>query len=302
MFIWKKRATRTFFFGSPVKSMGEFLAQAWGDEYVPFGLYSYQTDINWPMTEYAPRCSSLPPSTAPDFVEVRLHKLNVPYLIADLQSMKSSTSFFAPNVAYEYGPLDNVGKSKIDLQFNGLIYLEHSPAMDSLVWGNCNPGSPGFVAEKPFLDQAQNVDFSQCTANASEIPGWFFSTSNFSDQCTPSSRQPGRWSVLLKSPGGKDGAFIQCMPTQGFVGTIHFSGDLRLQNIANGFVELWMNLTDGNGNTLATVNPQQPLTGTTDWTTQNLTLNIPANGQEICFGIGFNGTGSALVENLKLTQ
>jgi hypothetical protein len=65
-------------------------------------------------------------------------KLRVDLLVVDLRSMRDHWwGFFKSFATYQYGPQSNVIIGRVVNQFDGLIYLDDSPAMNSVVWGKC---------------------------------------------------------------------------------------------------------------------------------------------------------------------
>ena len=119
--------------------MGTFLKEQLGDSYQAFALIGYQVDINWPG--YAPtQCKELTPPTAPNAVENLLHALATPSLLIDLDFPGASTPFLDPALSYnlfdnDYDPPTVAMKPRE--QFRGLVYLDHSPAMQATQWSNC---------------------------------------------------------------------------------------------------------------------------------------------------------------------
>lgn len=122
------------------KVMGTFLADQLGDAYQAFGTLSYQVDVNWPG-QYNPGCQALSPPTDRNALEVILHDLGKPYLLVDLDA-GASNPVIDPSQTYEMmgnGLVDDTPASlKPHEQFRGLVYLDHSPAMTSTVWGACS--------------------------------------------------------------------------------------------------------------------------------------------------------------------
>jgi erythromycin esterase-like protein len=117
---------------------GEILSSTLGKYFRSIGLISYKTSTNWPEDYSVASCKDLPPPIAKKSAEVMLKRLDLPYLLVDLGAMKTGQNpFFAPDGKYQYGPNKNVIPGKIVEQFDGLVYLETSPAMDSVVFGSC---------------------------------------------------------------------------------------------------------------------------------------------------------------------
>src|SRR5215831_3292464 len=115
------------------KSMGSFLAERLGDDYGPIGLVGYQVDINWPSVG----CGPQPVPTAANAVERMLHGLGEPFLLIDL----ATTTFFASGMSYELGgEQQGQGSHMIPAHaFRALVYLDHSPAMQAILWQTCTP-------------------------------------------------------------------------------------------------------------------------------------------------------------------
>lgn len=121
--------------------MGTAVAQQVGAKYQAFGFFAYQLDINWPgVAQPGPGgCEALSPPTAPNAIEPMLHAFGRSALLVDLDFPNASTPFLGPTQIYDAGGNDapsGMGMKPRE-QFRGLVYLDHSPAMQSLAWGNC---------------------------------------------------------------------------------------------------------------------------------------------------------------------
>jgi erythromycin esterase len=113
-------------FGEGARSMGTLLAAQLGADYVAVGLTGYDVGIDWPGVG----CGSqtLP---APGDVEDRLRALGQEDLFVDL-----SQPFFTPGMSYGFAVWETLVPAR---QFQGLIYLQHSPKMAPLDWPPCTP-------------------------------------------------------------------------------------------------------------------------------------------------------------------
>ncbi|MCP4663677.1 MAG: erythromycin esterase family protein [bacterium] len=114
-------------FGMP--TMGTFLADALGDDYITFGLVGWDVHIDWGRIG----CGPLSRNFADDSVEQLLHELGERYLLVDLDFRGSDRRFFEPGQSYRVGSYYMVPRE----QFNGLFFLNHSPRMKPLGWDPC---------------------------------------------------------------------------------------------------------------------------------------------------------------------
>ncbi len=113
------------------RSMGTFLKTSVGDAYQPIGLVGYEVSINWPPTYVGPWPWPVP--TDPQCVEVMLHGMGKAYLLVDLAFPGAPEPFLAQGVEHmlnhEYFSLMVPAD-----QYRALIFLDQSPAMESLLW------------------------------------------------------------------------------------------------------------------------------------------------------------------------
>jgi erythromycin esterase-like protein len=102
------------------RSMGSYLHEALGDDYLPIALIGHRV-LTWSP-------SSTPPVTqSMEAVERRLLELGRPYLLADLRRA-------IPGTLLPAGRVWQISQEWADpyAQFGALIWLEHSPAMTSV--------------------------------------------------------------------------------------------------------------------------------------------------------------------------
>ncbi|MFH2202973.1 MAG: erythromycin esterase family protein [Elusimicrobiota bacterium] len=111
------RGRKKFFGGLiRVKPMGAHLADKLGKKYVPVGLISYETEINWGGK------SNPPVHAEPDSIEFILHGVGRPFLLVDLPLAEGKRGFLKPGRKYA---VDYVRIVPIR-HFQGLVFLDHS--------------------------------------------------------------------------------------------------------------------------------------------------------------------------------
>ncbi|MBN1947070.1 MAG: erythromycin esterase family protein [Bradymonadales bacterium] len=106
------------------KSMGTFLAEELGDDYLAIGLTGYDVWIDWFGDVERYRAY-----TGDDVVEWRLHQLETDYLLVDLAFPGGDPPFFANGELYWLGLSEQMVPAE---QYRALIYLEYSPPMEYL--------------------------------------------------------------------------------------------------------------------------------------------------------------------------
>jgi erythromycin esterase len=111
--------------GSPGEweNMGSALEAALADDYFTLALTGFNVEINWPG-------QMAPPPPLPDSVEAMLHAFGRPYLLVDLTFPGTTMPFLMPNTSYDVAGQLDVPTT----QYNGLLYLDHSPPMHALEW------------------------------------------------------------------------------------------------------------------------------------------------------------------------
>jgi erythromycin esterase-like protein len=102
------------------KSMGTFLAERLGADYLAVGLVGYEVEINWFQG-----VETMPLPTRRDSVEIMLHALDSEYLLVDLAFPGTDDPFFEPDRFYELQYEEMVPAD----QFRALVYLDHSQPM-----------------------------------------------------------------------------------------------------------------------------------------------------------------------------
>ncbi len=111
-------------------TMGTFLADALGDDYVSLALIAYDVEIDWPGVG----CGTVREAIPEDSVEHLLSELDEPYLFVDLDFPGTSSPFLESGQAYWISWFE---QSVVRDQWDGLFYLAHSPAMVPLAWLPC---------------------------------------------------------------------------------------------------------------------------------------------------------------------
>jgi erythromycin esterase len=115
------------------KAMGSLLRERIGDDYQAVGLIGYDVEINWPGVGCGPLRH---PSELS--VEGRLHALGEPYLLVDLAFPGAAEPFLEPKLSYGLGTVTGARMVPAE-QFRALLYLDHSPRMESTDWPTCTP-------------------------------------------------------------------------------------------------------------------------------------------------------------------
>jgi erythromycin esterase len=108
------------------RPMGSHLAAALGRNYVSFALTAYETDIDYPQFG----CGAV--ELRENTVEERLHGLGEEALLVDL-AFPGTRAPYLPRGLYSMGT-DLLEPHR---DYNGILYLEHSPKMHPLRWSSC---------------------------------------------------------------------------------------------------------------------------------------------------------------------
>lgn len=117
---------------SPIESygastMGTFLADALGDDYVSLALVAYRVGLDWPNMF----CGTM--TVLESSVEGLLHGLGEPYLFVDLDFPGAGQPFLEPGRQYVISWSYTVPRE----QWDGLLFLDYSPPMEPLRWEAC---------------------------------------------------------------------------------------------------------------------------------------------------------------------
>ena len=115
-------------------SMGHYLRQDLGEQYLALGLTAHKTEINWPGVG----CGSTAVPSAGS-AEDRLSALGQDYLFVDLAFPGATSPLFEPDVKYEFGIRSAYHAEKLVPadQFTGIVFLKHSPPMEAALWDAC---------------------------------------------------------------------------------------------------------------------------------------------------------------------
>jgi erythromycin esterase-like protein len=108
------------------RPMGSFLAAALGRNYVTFAQTAYVTEIDYPQFGCGPV------DRGENTVEEKLYALGEQTLLVDLAFPGTRTPFL-PRALYNMA----IGMMEPHRHYNGILYLEHSPKMHPLRWGQC---------------------------------------------------------------------------------------------------------------------------------------------------------------------
>ena len=110
------------------------------------------------------------------------------------------------------------------------------------------------------------------------------------------------------------GTLYQFADAKGLQGKrLEFSADIRTADVQRG-ANLFVRADDEKGNAVALDNMwysytedrrddrlvNRTITGDTDWTTQHIVLDIPANAAVISYGVGLDGPGKVWIDNALL--
>jgi erythromycin esterase len=106
------------------RPLGSYLETAFGDDYVTFALTAFDTDVDYPGF----RCGRV--IRTPGSVEERLAKHGEKALLVDTRTV------FARSRGVHVMGVDHVRPHR---NYDGIIYLEHSPKMQPLIWTPCVP-------------------------------------------------------------------------------------------------------------------------------------------------------------------
>lgn len=113
-----------------MNTMGYFLRQTFGSDYVTVGLISNVTEIDWPQTR---GCGRTNEARHERTVERLLNELGHEYLLVNLGFPGGNPPFLVPGQAYRLSESNMVPAS----QFDAVIFLSRSRKMDPLAWPPC---------------------------------------------------------------------------------------------------------------------------------------------------------------------
>jgi erythromycin esterase-like protein len=102
-------------------SFGSAIERDFGPQYAPIALIAYRPEVNWIDVGTGPTEIGAQEGS----VESRLHALGAPYLILDPAS---------PWLPGDQTQIMNDGGMIIADQFDGVVYLDHSPGMNAVFW------------------------------------------------------------------------------------------------------------------------------------------------------------------------
>lgn len=140
-----------------------------------------------------------------------------------------------------------------------------------------------------------------------EVPrGWFVAGSHPREYHASVDRErmrSGKASAHFESAGLKTGGFgtlMQQFKAGEFRGKrVRLSGDVRANDVKD-WAGLWMRVDGPGGEALAFDNMQdRPIKGTTNWTKYEIVLDVPAQAEEIAFGLLLTGRGDTWIDDLR---
>ncbi len=114
------------------QTMGQFLNEEFGRLYAPIAITSYEFFVEWP---WLPACGGPYSWLGDNQVEDILFQTGEQTLLVDFEPAGADKSIFLPDTSYSIATYSMIPAE----QFNGLIYLESSPAMDPLFDGETCP-------------------------------------------------------------------------------------------------------------------------------------------------------------------
>jgi hypothetical protein len=126
-----------------------------------------------------------------------------------------------------------------------------------------------------------------------EAPGYQLRCDDVAETCTTA--------MLRSSSAGRDGVarFIHAESAQAWQGTeVSFRAELRVGRAA-GEAALVIRVEDAAGNELQRVS-SAPLTGTTRFGVQTVSLKVPDNAERITFAVELHGTGAVFFRELLI--
>ncbi|MCP4659074.1 MAG: erythromycin esterase family protein [bacterium] len=117
-----------------MRTMGTFLTEAFGDDYVKFALIGYDVGVDDGSGYFCGGPTSLHYDTS---VEKILHDLGESYLFVDFAFPGATDPLLEPGRHYVIS--DHIGIPRD--QFDGAFFLDHSPKMTPVAWPSCVPSS-----------------------------------------------------------------------------------------------------------------------------------------------------------------
>lgn len=105
------------------------------------------------------------------------------------------------------------------------------------------------------------------------------------------------------SEGTDVGALFETLQAEGLQGgTVMLIGALRLEGVKDS-AKLWIRAEDPAGKVLAFAQSEDPApTGTVDWQTHRLELQVPAGSHQLMFGVMLSGVGTLWVDEVTLAE
>ncbi|HKQ38696.1 MAG TPA: hypothetical protein VJ063_11505 [Verrucomicrobiae bacterium] len=143
-------------------------------------------------------------------------------------------------------------------------------------------------------------------AQAGKPKGWFVAGSHAREYVASVDRETphrGKGSAHFESAVLKTGGFgtlMQIFQAGDFRGKrVRLSGYVRSRNVQD-WAGLWMRVDGSGGKALAFDNMQgRPIKGTTDWTKYDIVLEVPAQAEQIAYGVLLTGRGDVWMDDLK---
>lgn len=118
-------------------------------------------------------------------------------------------------------------------------------------------------------------------------------------------RRSGKSSAIIKAkPAFEKDRFatmLQGIRADNFRGKrVRLSGYIKTENVGN-YAGMWMRIDAADMKTLDFDNMQdRPIKGTTEWKQYEVVLDVPAEAQQIAFGVNLSESGQVWIDDLKL--
>ncbi|GHO52376.1 hypothetical protein [Ktedonobacter robiniae] len=135
---------------------------------------------------------------------------------------------------------------------------------------------------------------------------WFLAGSHPQDYAISTELVDGKQCGRLASTASQPGGFGTLM--QGFKADVYHGKRMRLTGTVktidvHSWAGLWMRVDPTRDEPLAFDNMRdRPLSGTTDWQTYEVVLDVPVNATRIAFGILLRGSGQVWLSEVRFEE
>lgn len=140
--------------------------------------------------------------------------------------------------------------------------------------------------------------------------GWFLagnSPQDYTADADLDKPKSGSSSALLQSRPGRApegfGTLMQTFGAAGYTGKrVRMTADVRSHGVEK-WAGLWMRVDGADRKPVAFDNMQQrPITGTSDWRSYAVVLDVPTESQSISFGVLLTGSGKVWIDNVRFEE